>query len=88
MRPPICALCGHDFRHEDDGGDLVRFRAAKSLPDGMVGHPRGVEWFCRRHLAAARELSGSSLAEAMTELRRKYRWRLGPRAWLRRLRRL
>ncbi len=51
----------------------------------MVGHPHGVEWFCDRHLAAAQELSGSSLNDAMGELRRRYRWRLGLGAWLRRL---
>ncbi len=87
MRPPICALCGHDFRAAAaaaDGG-LVYFRDRESLPDGMVGHPRGVEWFCDRHRLAARELSGSSLNDAMRELRRRYRWRLGLGAWLRRL---
>ena len=85
MRPPICALCRRDFRRLEDGGDLVRFRDQEPLPDGRVGHPRGVEWFCRRHLAAARELSGSSLAEALRELRRRYGWRLRLGAWWRRL---
>ncbi len=83
MRPPICALCHRDFRREPEGGGLVHFRDQESLPDGMVGHPHGVEWFCGRHLAAAQELSGSSLAEAMRKLRRRYWWHLKLGAWLR-----
>lgn len=79
MRPPICALCRRDFRGESGGG-LVHFCDAESLPEGRVGHPRGVEWFCDRHLPAARELSNSTLAEAMRQLRRRYGWRL--KLWL------
>ncbi len=76
MKPPICALCHRDFRRDTEGGGLVRFRDEKSLPDGMVGHPRGVEWFCQRHLAAAQKLSSLSLGEAMAKLHRRYLWRL------------
>ena len=83
MRPPICALCRRDFRRDANAGGLVRFRDEESLPEGRVGHPRGVEWFCDRHLAAAQALAGSSSAEAMAELRRRYRWRLILGAWRR-----
>ncbi len=85
MKPPICALCHRDFRRDAGGGGLVRFRDEEPLPEGMTGHPRGVEWFCSRHLAAAEELSASSLKEALATLRLRYWWRLPFFAWWRRI---
>ncbi len=85
MRPPICALCHRDFRREASTGGLVHFRDEKPLPDGMTGHPRGVEWFCSRHLAAAQKLSPLSFAEAMAKLRRRYLWRVLFGSWWRRI---
>ncbi len=64
MKPPICDVCGRRF-DTDDGGGLVYFQDAKSLPDGMTGHPDAVEWYCKRHYDAAYALRESTYAEAM-----------------------
>lgn len=69
MKPPICILCGHDFRHQWDGhetgGGLVQFSDYRPLPTGMVGHPSGVGFFCSRHLVQARSLQHLSMQEAL-----------------------
>ena len=39
------------------------------MPDGMVGHPAGLGWFCDWHLRGARALRGRSLARAIRILR-------------------
>jgi len=86
MKPPQCDLCRRRF-DTDDGGGLVRFRDVKSLPDGMTGHPHGVEWFCKRHYEAAEGFRELTYAEAEVELRRIYgRFGWSPRwlAWIRR----
>ena len=62
MRPPICELCGGKAR------ETVTFADHEPLPEGMTGHPRGVGWFCHRHLAAARRLRRLSLEEARRSL--------------------
>ncbi|MFK8102851.1 MAG: hypothetical protein AB8G15_10015 [Saprospiraceae bacterium] len=62
MRPPICAICRKDFRHNMKGGGSVRFeRSAEEKArwealnkPGYVGHPPGLEWFCEKHLASAK----------------------------------
>ena len=73
MRPPICAACDRDFcENAKDSGeefDLVKFADYEALPPGMTGHPRGYEWFCQKHLDAARKLSHLPLAEAVRILR-------------------
>ncbi|MCB1138088.1 MAG: hypothetical protein KDK23_04995 [Leptospiraceae bacterium] len=60
MKPPICVLCGKDFRHEWDGqeagGGLVQFADYRPLPPQIVGHPHGVGFFCTSHLSQARSL--------------------------------
>ncbi|QIF02481.1 hypothetical protein [Roseimicrobium sp. ORNL1] len=76
MKPAYCWLCGRDFRsewrHAQSGGELVRFRDYKQLPDDAVGHPPGLEWFCREHAAAARVLSHLDSASALVELQRQF----------------
>ncbi len=69
MRPPICDVCGHRFDPREGGG-LVHFRDAQSLPDGMTGHPDGVEWYCKRHYDQAHALRESTYAEAMQQMKR------------------
>lgn len=66
MKPPICHLCGQPV---DGAGDLVRFADFVPLPDGMTGHPHGLEWFCVRHVDRARALSGRSIDDAMARMR-------------------
>jgi hypothetical protein len=72
MKPPICRLCERSIDSiaspERKGGDLVKFADYPPLPDGMAGHPRGLEWFCVEHLHAAQALSSRSTGEAMAEL--------------------
>lgn len=68
MRPPICELCG------GRAVETVRFADYAPLPpDGPVGHPKGLGWFCERHLGAARSLTAHSLGAATEALRRR-RW--------------
>lgn len=62
MRPPICEVCGRRARA------TVGFADYKSLPDGMVGHPRGLGWFCAWHLPGARRLTGWTMGEAVRRL--------------------
>lgn len=49
----------------------MRFSNYRPLPDGMVGHPRGVGWFCRRHLRGARALARGPMGRAVGALRRR-----------------
>lgn len=63
MRPPICEVCGREAI------ETVRFANYEPLPDGMVGHPRGLGWFCRRHLRGARRLAGRPMVRAVEILR-------------------
>lgn len=63
MRPPICEVCGRKARA------TVSFADYEALPDGMVGHPRGLGWFCRAHLAGARALRGRPMGAAVRRLR-------------------
>lgn len=84
MRPPICELCGSDFRREDLGspvsGSLVYFReteadAAQRMRmqnTGMVGHPGNAGWFCAAHIRAAEALADRTLSGAMRELRSQF----------------
>lgn len=75
MRPPVCAVCAaraanaadrRDSRDRDH--ELVQFADFEPLPKGMVGHPRGYEWFCKRHLAAAQKLKHLPFAEALRQM--------------------
>jgi hypothetical protein len=72
MMPPICAFCDKDFRNESSSGNLVQFADYKPLPDGMVGHPHGLAWFCQEHVAAAKSLQHLSYSEAMQELQKQF----------------
>ena len=73
MRPPICAVCDRDFRDDleesDLAGDLVTFIDYEALPEGMVGHPKGVEWFCSKHIRKAKILSHLSSKVAIYQIR-------------------
>jgi hypothetical protein len=66
MKPPICELCGQDFRDTSPlPGALVRFADYEPLSDGMVGHPQGLAWFCGEHVELARSLGERPLSEAL-----------------------
>jgi hypothetical protein len=66
MKPPVCEAC---HKPCSDGGDLVTFADYQPLPEGMVGHPRGWEWFCARHLPAARKFAHLATGEALQRIR-------------------
>jgi hypothetical protein len=76
MRPPICAIC-HDRFGPDEGGlvsfaldDAARaFHERRRTEPGFVGHPPEQEWFCGKHVAAARALTGLTRGKALTQLR-------------------
>lgn len=76
MKPPVCRLCGRDFRsewfHAQSGGELIYFRDYEPLPDEVVGHPRGVEWFCRAHAPAAKRLARLDSSSALVELQQQF----------------
>lgn len=79
MKPPNCHLCGRDLSEpyswlpvEANANGLVQFADYLPLPDGMPGHPYGLEWFCTEHMTAAEALSDRSVEDAMAELRRAY----------------
>ena len=67
MKPPQCALCGERF-DPAEGGGLVRFADYQPMPEGVVGHPRGLEWFCSAHLEMARSRSYLEAADAIQEM--------------------
>lgn len=69
MRPPICAVCNKDFRKDFDNSELsggtVRFSDYINLPNGKVGHPNGLEWFCSEHIKKARNLTHLTAKQAI-----------------------
>jgi hypothetical protein len=70
MKPPICEFCGNDFRGDSPlRGELVRFADYAPLPEGIVGHPQGLAWFCGEHLEVARSLQERPLPEALKIMR-------------------
>lgn len=68
MKPPICALCRKRFS-PSSGGSTVSFKDYTSLPDGIVGHPKGLAWFCSDHIDLAEVHSHLSMAEALQIMR-------------------
>jgi hypothetical protein len=70
LKPPHCVVCG-DERH---GATLVQFADYRALPDGMPGHPHGLDWFCERHAPAATELRHLPIADAVARIRRRRGW--------------
>lgn len=66
MKPPICAVCGERFSVQDGG--TIRFANFEPLPEGRVGHPKGLVWFCSAHIEAARAQSKLSSSEAIRAL--------------------
>jgi len=61
MRPPICAICHKRFKTSDGG--LVSFKETtedkafnlKFKTTKFVGHKRALEWFCEKHIDAAKK---------------------------------
>jgi hypothetical protein len=76
MKPPICEVCDNDFRKDLDNnksaGGLVSFADYTELPEGITGHPKGLAWFCAKHINDAKFLSNLSKSIALEQLRKKY----------------
>ena len=77
MRPPVCYVCGKDFRDEDEGG-LVYFKKRPSDEEwikemeeqNMVGHPPYAEWFCAKHYDSAKKLEHLTIDKALEILKK------------------
>ena len=80
VKPPICELCGRDFRavwmESGGGGELLDFAGLRRSPQGMTGNPKGLGWFCRRHVEAAAALRHLPMEDALAKLRRRFRFAL------------
>ena len=65
MRPPICAICDQPCQTETG---LIQFSDYTPLPDGVCGHPDGLEWFCEVHDQMAYSLRALTVREALDQL--------------------
>ena len=70
MKPAICPVCGRSAIEAH--GDMVEFADYAPLPEGYLGHPQGLEWFCDEHLSAAQAASGKPSEEAIKSLKQQY----------------
>ena len=71
MRPPYCAYC----RELTNTATMVAFLDYHPLREGVIGHPHGLEWFCEKHVAAARKYRHLPLDEALKKIdRAQRRW--------------
>ena len=78
--PPICDVCGTDFRANPQSGSLVRFRrrdAAGASAESRVepGHPPNAAWYCVLHQGPALTLSELDIEVAQPLIRRISLWR-------------
>ena len=71
MRPPICEICGRDFRDDPSSGRLVTFSDYEALGSGRVGHPKGREWFCSRHIRYAEMFSNLESSKAILKIKQR-----------------
>ena len=67
MKPPVCAVC--DLSLSPQNGACLRFKNYTPVPGRIPGHPEGTEWFCEKHLKAAKELTDMDLESALSVLR-------------------
>ena len=64
MKAQMCEIC-----RNHGSGNYVRFANYQPLPDGMAGHPQGLEWFCSVHLHDAQQLANFSSYEAVNRIK-------------------
>ena len=77
MRPPICAICGNDFREAFNEGGMIHFKFSetdiefnKSVKnEGITGHPAGLEWFCGIHFKIAKKYRHLHLSDALVRIK-------------------
>ncbi len=79
MKPPICEICGRDFRASISEGGLVHFKLTEANiqynkcfeQSGFSGHPAGAYWFCKKHYKKAKNYQGLTFAEASEKIQEK-----------------
>ncbi|KAA3643701.1 MAG: hypothetical protein DWP95_05000 [Proteobacteria bacterium] len=72
MKPPVCEICQKRLTigsADKPTGGLVWFKDYRDLPQGMVGHPKGLGWFCEQHYQQAQLFSDHSKADAIGKIR-------------------
>lgn len=67
MMPPHCAVCRKRFPAQEGG--LVRFANFEPLPEGRVGHPKGLVWFCAEHIDQAKTLTALESSDAIRQMK-------------------
>ncbi len=73
MKPASCAVCGAASESEaGGGGHWVEF--ADFVTDGRdaLSHPKGLEYFCARHLSAAERMKHLDAQIAIERLCREF----------------
>lgn len=77
MRPPICVICKKRFSPSDTEGGLVYFKLSEEEVKSnerfkerkFVGHPKGREWFCEKHIEQAKENKHLTFKEALQKMK-------------------
>lgn len=81
MMPPICAVCGQDFKLDTTkAGGLVSFSLTEAEAEdnkkfeefGFTGHPAGLHWVCGKHYQRALSLKNLHSEEALSLLKKEF----------------
>lgn len=74
MKPAVCFLCGKAAIEETGSGrgDWVQFAEYLKASTDSLDHPKGLEYFCDEHVAAAQALGSKLSKEALTDLQHQY----------------
>ncbi len=75
MRPPICTICKKRFAPREGG--KIFFKESEEdkkynerfKKPGFVGHKRGLEWFCPKHIDTAKKYKHLTAAEAIPKIK-------------------
>lgn len=70
MKPAICLICGKDGLSA--GGDWIKFADYKPSSINDIAHPKGLEWFCKDHLDAAKSVAELPSNEGIDILKTRY----------------
>ncbi|GAA4809775.1 hypothetical protein GCM10011365_15400 [Marinicella pacifica] len=72
MKPPVCEICQKRLTLDSDSestGGLVWFKNYQPLPPRMVGHPKGIGWFCGVHYKQAQTLNNLDMTDAIQQIK-------------------
>ena len=70
MKPAVCIICGNSSSQIE--GDWVEFSDYVPLSKNEIGHPKGLEWFCRNHLSAAKSFANYPSEDGIYLLKNKF----------------